>query len=1058
MYKTTLPNPILVGRKSELEMLEQFLGLSLKGKGTTVFISGEAGSGKTRLITEFLENAKKKDVTILFGWCLNEAAVPYFPFVEAFDSYLAMSEDEGASAINQKMSLKSWLSTTNQSELNEKFVNLQPQVWKDRAFHGVTEELLFLSAKKPLILVLDDIHWADSASLSLLHYLARKVGSERILILATFRSEELSADSKGHPNQLSKVLLLMGRDALFTEISLANLDKHDVGRIAESMLNGKVDPELVEKLASDSHGNPLFVVETLRMLHHQRSLSKKDGQWRLCVDAFGVPSKVRDVILRRLDTLKHSQRKILDVASVVGEKFDPKLVAAAVSRDNADVLIALNDIAKRTLIVQSEGNGYRFEHEKFREMLYEEVPPLLRKEYHLRIAEEMEAANLRGADVSVSDVAYHFVHAANKVKAIEYSLWAGKNALSRFSNVEAIDNFSYVIESTANDEEFTNERKLALEGLGDAYAANCMYAEAIKTFDQLAESDRGSLRLRALRKAMEAAFIKGDKPDLLLEYAKKAEELALDDRLEMGRVMSNRGRAFAWAGRGERKLDMADYETALQIFEEENSLADVAEALWRIGEACLRPEGLGYLLRSRAIFRELGDFRKEIVVSRSIGTAFIFLALFQEARRELDKVLKDSEKLGAIDELARATGMLGLLDQYEGKYGEALSKVLKALEYIEKTDVNYVRSFDLGALTRLYSKLGNLKLADEYFDKMTNLPPEVLSTWNVKLNVDLAKGVYFTAKGRWKESNQIFEALPAAYLENSPFIREYIWALEKQGRTDEAKVQRDIVQKKIAQNKRWLKHANVQLSVMVPRTVLTGEVFEVRLAIVNVSKDLRTVVKLEGLMPSGSKIISLPSFCSIRNSSIDMNNRAIGPFQVETVKISMSCVSAGEYDIEPCLYYTTELGKPRLDKVKPITITVQPSSSEEKIKRAELLRGKLEFKSEAAEKAFNYLVSAFKSDYLSCRMPVEKSGWRTLMEVANNAKVTMYSMYGRSGRGGKVPMELTNLGVVESRFFLGERGRGGRIFKMRICYEKESVKRKVDSKANNNPSNDKRPD
>jgi hypothetical protein len=148
-----------------------------------------------------------------------------------------------------------------------------------------------------------------------------------------------------------------------------------------------------------------------------------------------------------------------------------------------------------------------------------------------------------------------------------------------------------------------------------------------------------------------------------------------------------------------------------------------------------------------------------------------------------------------------------------------------------------------------------------------------------------------------------------------------------------------------------------------------------------------------------------------------------------------------------------------LDKIKPIRISVQPSfSSEETIKRAELLRGKLEFKSEASEKAFNYLVSAFKSDYLSRRMPLEKSGWRTLMEVANNAKVTMYSMYGRSGRGGKVPVELTNLGVVESRFFLGERGRGGRILKMRICYEKESVKRKVDSKTNNNSSNDKRPD
>jgi tetratricopeptide (TPR) repeat protein len=1057
LYETTLPDPILVGRKNELEELEQLLDLAFKGKGRTVFISGEAGSGKTRLITEFLENARKKDVTILVGWCLNDAAVPYFPFVEAFDSYLSVSEDE-ASAVNQKMSLQSWLSSTNQSELNEKTINLKPQVWKDRAFHGVAEELFFLSAKKPLILVLDDIHWADSASLSLLQYLARKVGCERILIIATFRSEELCSESGEHPNQLFKVLLLMGRDALFKEVKLSNLSSHNVGRIAESMLNGRVDPELVEKLAFESHGNPLFVVETLRMLYQQRRLSKKDDQWSLHVNTFGVPRKVRDVILRRLETLKPHQRKILDIASVVGQKFDPKLVATAVSCDNADVLIALNEIARRTLMVQSEGNGYRFSHEKIREMLYLEIPPLLKKEYHLRVAQEMQSANLRGGKVSMNDVAYQFVHAENKAKAIEYSLRAGRDALSRYGNVEAIDRFSYVIESTANDREFINERARALEGLGDAYAANCMYAEAIKTFDQLAESEKGSLRLRALRKAMDAAFIKGDKPDLLLEYAKKAEKLALDNRLEMGRVISNRGRAFAWAGRGEKKLDLTDYKTALQIFEEENSLADVAEALWRIGEACFRPEGLGYLLRSRAIFKELGDTHKEIVVSRSIGTVFLFAELFQEAKRELRNVARAAEKLGVFDELARAIGMLGLIDHYEGKFAEALSKALKALEYIEKTDVNYIRSFDLGALTRIYSKLGDLKSADKYFDKITKLTPEVLSTGMVTINIALAKGVYLTAKGRWKEANQIFEALPVDYLENSPHIREYIWALEKQGRTDEATVIRDKTQKKIAHNKKRLKHANVQFSAMAPRKVLTGEVFEIRFDIVNVAKNLSTLIKLEGLIPSGSRVISVPSFCSIKNGSISMNKRSIGPFQVETMKINMLCACAGDFDLKPCLYYTTENRKLRSSRAKPITVNVQLGSYEENMKSAELLRGKLEFRSEAAERAFNYLVSAFKRDYLIRRMPIEKSGWRTLMEVVRDAQVTMYSMYGRTGRGGKVTAELADLGVVESRFFLGERGRGGRVFKIRVCYGEELVKRRVDSEDKNNTLNENRSD
>lgn len=1046
MNKTTLPDPILVGRKSELEELKQFLDSALKGKGTTVLISGEAGSGKTRLVNEFLNIIKKKEITILSGWCLSNATLPYFPFVEAFSS--GLSSREGGAIVSQQLSMRSWLSEAYPTEKLEKNKTVAPQVWKDQAFASVTRELLFMSSVKPLILVLEDIHWADSASLALLHYISRAIVNEKILFFVTFRSEELGRDVEGRPHPLAETIHLMGREGLFKEFKLTNLDQDGVRGIAESMLGGKVDLEFVEKLMEESRGNPLFIVEFLRMLSEQGSLVREQDQWRLSVDKLGLPSKVRDIILRRIGALKPDQRRVLDVASVIGDKFDPDLIGGVLSKDHLEILEVLNNVLKSTSLVGVEENLYRFDHAKSREVLYEEISLPLKQGYHKRIAEQIEKAGQKGKEVSFSDLAYHYAQAGNKEKSVKYALAAGQDALSRFSNAEAIKHFKYVLESVANLDELADERNVALEGLGDAYAANCMYAEATKTFNQLAESETGSLQLRALRKAMDAAFIKGDKPDLLLDHAKKAEELALDDRLEMARVIKNRGRAFAWAGRGEAKLDMADYEAALQIFEEENSLADVAEALWRIGEACISAEdlyekGLGDLLRSRTIFRELGDVRKEIAVSRSIGSAFIYLVLFPEAKRELGNVLRVGEKIGVFNELARAIGILGLIDEYKGKFAEALSKVLKALEYIEKTDVNYVKGFDLGALTRLYSKLGDLKCADEYFDRMTKLPPEVLSTWLVGFNVALSKGVYFTAKGRFKESNQIFEAL-AAILEGSPFITEYIWALEKQGRIEEAKVQRDKVQKLLEQTKKWFEHANVQLSVMVPRKVRVGEVFEMRLDLVNAAKNPGTLVKVEGLIPFGCKVISLPSFCSIQNSSIKINNESIDPFQVEPIKIKVSFAKAGVYYLDPCLYYTNDLGEPRMDKAKPITVTVQVSSSEEEPKGfTELLRDKLEFRSEAAEKAFDFLVKAFVEDYYGRKLPKEKSGWRTRMEVVRNAKVTMYSMYGRSGRGGEVTSELNNLGLIESQFFLGERGRGGRALKMRICPEKEPVKRRV---------------
>ena len=210
-----LAEPILVGRERELEELKLYLKLAIEGKGTTIFVSGEAGAGKTRLLTEFLKIAEEEGITVLTGWCLSNAAVPYFPFVEAFDSYFSTDGTEAARTVNQRMSLKSWLRSTDQLRANEKPAEITPQVWRDHAFIAVSNELLFLSAKKPLILALEDIHWADSASISLLHYLARQVSSERILIIATFRCEELNPDSNGRPSELSRVLHLMG-EMIFT--------------------------------------------------------------------------------------------------------------------------------------------------------------------------------------------------------------------------------------------------------------------------------------------------------------------------------------------------------------------------------------------------------------------------------------------------------------------------------------------------------------------------------------------------------------------------------------------------------------------------------------------------------------------------------------------------------------------------------------------------------------------------------------------------------------------------------------------------------------------------
>ena len=294
LKSTLLVEPIFVGRELELKELQTYLSSAIKGKGNTVFISGEAGTGKTRIINEFLKTAKEKKIALLSGWCLSNAAVPYFPFIQAFDSYLSQGEEKSESLGSQELGMKAWLTGRDNQE------TITPQTWKDQAFAAITKELILISKSKPTVLVLEDIQWADSASILLLQYISRAIGSEKILVLATFRSEELNVDAEGHVHPLAEVLKLMRREDLFKETKLTSLSQLNVKAIAENMLGGRVHPELIGKLDRESQGNPLFIVESLRMLHEHSNLVKEQDQWNLSVDNLGIPLKVKDIILRRL--------------------------------------------------------------------------------------------------------------------------------------------------------------------------------------------------------------------------------------------------------------------------------------------------------------------------------------------------------------------------------------------------------------------------------------------------------------------------------------------------------------------------------------------------------------------------------------------------------------------------------------------------------------------------------------------------------------------------------------------------------------------------------------
>jgi len=200
----------------------------------------------------------------------------------------------------------------------------------------------------------------------------------------------------------------------------------------------------------------------------------------------------------------------------------------------------------------------------------------LRRGYHGRVAERLERGG-KGGGVPFGEVAFHYAAAGDEAKAASFALAAGQDALSRFSNAEAIKHFAYFLEKTGDTPDSSETRTIALEGLGDAYYANGLFAKALEVFERLADSSTGAVKLRAYRKATDAIFFGTRQWDRFVELVKKAEPYAGSDRLESARISFLKGGAMLGLGKYEDSLK--NFEAALRVFEEEYSLPEVARTL-----------------------------------------------------------------------------------------------------------------------------------------------------------------------------------------------------------------------------------------------------------------------------------------------------------------------------------------------------------------------------------------------------------------------------------------------------------------------------------------------
>ncbi len=723
---------VVVARERELARLNGYLEWAMAGQGSAVFVTGEAGAGKTTLIKEFIRQAQKNNDELLFavGNCNAQTGIsdPYLPFreilglltgdVEAKVAQGSLSA-EGAQRLRKFFQVSGealvelgpmlintfvpggglvgrfgvfaaeklgWLdklkklSTTENSE--------KPEVSQEHIFEQYTAVLQAMASRHPLVLWLDDLHWVDSASASLLFQLGRALEKSRILVLGTYRSEDVILGRDGEPHPLADVVnefkRYWGDIQIDLDLSRAREGRRFVNALLDAQPN-ELDEAFRQALFKHTGGHPLFTVELLRDLQERAELVP-DAAGRLVavptLDWNALPARVEGIIEKRIGRLDNDLQETLITASVEGLRFTVEVVAQVRNRPARELVRQLSgDADKKHRLVQALGSQrvgqqrlslYQFRHNLIQKYLYNRLDAVERAYLHEEMGYTLEAFCTDQPEVleaHLENLAYHFYVAALWPKALSYAQRAGEKALALHAPQAAIEKFTRALE--------------AANQLTQAPPPELYYLRG-RAYDILGNFDLARFDYEA---ALEATRVAGDQHltwqillDLGLLWASRDYENMGDycqQALDLARVMADPAaighslnRLGNWLMNGGQPFAALEHhQEALGLFESLNDRPGIAatlDLLAMTSNMCgYMTDTMTYYERAIPILRALND-------QQTLASSLANLSLF---------TLDEAPALEAV-ELAReiefrageayALGNLGFIAAFKGDYGRAL--------------------------------------------------------------------------------------------------------------------------------------------------------------------------------------------------------------------------------------------------------------------------------------------------------------------------------------------------------------------------------------------------
>jgi predicted ATPase len=601
--------PALIGRQGESTLLWRGFEAAAAGHMSVALVSGEPGMGKTRLLDELAARATTANARVLRGSASEaEGMPPYLPFLEALGSYIrAAAPDELREYTGTNAPILASLLPELHAQLGEipASFRLAPEQARLRLYEAIGVLLAATASERPLLLLLDDLHWADPATLDLLSYIAAHQRDIRLMIVGAHREGEAA-----HPQAFERMNALLHRLRILTVITINALSPGDVAHLAQSYLGGSLDPSASRLLYRQSEGNPFFTEELLRSWIESDYLApagpERDGApgWLMNgAPDVELPSSILTTIRQRLVRLPSATIDLLRIAAIIGRAFDVALLAEVIGHTPETLEERLLIAIQAQLIRPGQRGVFTFAHDKIRECLYTEVTVARRTRLHMQIGRSLEARATPLDARQIADLAFHFTRSGDRERGVRYAWQAGDAAMAAYAFEEAMAHYRDTLELLDGADERRGALLLAL-GAAAILAGSEREAMSIFALARTALQATGDLAAaaRASHGLGQAAWRLEDLPAAQSAFEMTLALLSADATAERARALVDLGTLLGVTMH--RYADGLAYgQSALALAEQTRDDKLIAPAMRTVGNMLARANDLeaGLPLLERAL-------------------------------------------------------------------------------------------------------------------------------------------------------------------------------------------------------------------------------------------------------------------------------------------------------------------------------------------------------------------------------------------------------------------------------------------------------------------------